>query len=99
MKISSQTFRNMDIRLDFGDFENCNFEDCKMVYGGYGPVRMVGNTFIKVSWFFADAAQNTIGFLTVMYHGAGDGGRKLVESTFENIKAGKYIAGAKELSR
>ena len=99
MKISNQSFRKMDIRLDFAEFENCTFEDCKMVYSGYGPVSMVGNTFVNVTWFFADAAQNTIGFLTSVYHGGGDGGRRLVEATIENIRAGKYISGQREPGR
>ena len=88
MKIEGRTFQNEEIRLDFGNFENCKFDGCTMIYGGYGPVSMTGCGFSDVRWEFTDAAANTVEFMTSMYRGAGEGGRQLIEATIENIRHG-----------
>ena len=84
-----QTFLDQTIDLDFQKFEDCQFENCKLVYRGFGPVGMGGCSFKNVEWVFADAARNTVSFMTGLYSGAGEGGRELIEGTFENIRRGK----------
>ena len=71
---------------DFASYENCRFEHCALVYSGYGPISMSGCSFVEVKWVFVDAAQNTLQFLTAMYHSGSEGGRQLVEQTFNNIR-------------
>ena len=90
MRITNQTFRNDQIRLEFVEFENCSFENCTLVYGGYGPISLVGCSFINVHWVFADAARNTILFMQAMYQHGG-GGRELIERTLENIRQGSSL--------
>jgi hypothetical protein len=45
-------------------------------------------TFDNVTWSFSGPAANTVNFLRALYHGAGEGGKKLVEDTLQNIRKG-----------
>jgi hypothetical protein len=47
---------------------------------------MANCRFENVSWVFEGPAANTLAFLQALYHGMGEGGRKLVDDTFENIR-------------
>jgi hypothetical protein len=87
LRVQNRVFSHEMIRLDFASYENCRFEHCTLVYSGYGPISMSGCSFIEVKWVFADAAENTLRFLTAMYHGGDEGGRQLVEQTFNSIRA------------
>lgn len=91
MKFENQSFSKLDIHMDFNEFVNCRFNDCTLVYHGYGLIGMSGCSFSNVHWSFADAAANTISFMTGLYSGAGEGGRNLIEQTFENIRKGQII--------
>jgi hypothetical protein len=79
-------YKNISVPLDNNEFVECQFEGCTMEFSGLGPVSMVGCKFTNVRWVFLGAAQNTLNFLHGLYHGMGDGGRLLVESTFDNIR-------------
>ena len=91
MKFKDQEFSNQEIQMDFNQFINCKFIDCDMIYRGYGPIGMEGCSFTKVRWSFSDASANTVNFMASLYAGAGEGGRKLIEQTFANIKAGRTL--------
>ena len=88
MKAEKSTFSNQEIRLDGEEFVACHFDNCTMLYGGTRQVKLDGCSFNDVKWQFVDASANTLQFMTALYHGAGEGGRKLIEQTFENIKRG-----------
>ncbi len=88
-KFIKQTFLDQTIDLDFQVFEDCQFENCKMVYRGFGAVSMGGCSFKKVEWVFADAARNTVSFMSSMYGGAGSGGKELIKRMFEGITKGR----------
>jgi len=88
MKSKDKTFSNEDLDLDFNSFTNCKFVNCNMIYHGFGPIGMEGCSFTEVRWTFSDAAALTLNFMSSLYVGAGEGGRRLIEQTFENIKAG-----------
>jgi len=79
-------YENVTVKLDNNDFKDCQFINCVMEFGGTGPVSLSGCSFSKSKWVFSGSAQNTLQFLTAMYHGMGEGGKKLIEQTFENIK-------------
>ena len=91
MEFKDQKFSNQEVHMDFNHFINCKFIDCNMIYRGYGVIRMEGCSFTNVRWTFSDAAANTVDFMASLYAGAGEGGRKLIEQTFENIKAGRPL--------
>lgn len=88
MRYEKEKFSNENIALDFNQFIECEFVDCKLIYRGYGPVDLEGCSFRNVQWIFSDAAGNTIKFMAGIYSGAGEGGKKLIEDTFKNIKTG-----------
>jgi hypothetical protein len=88
MKHTGQNFRQQEIHMDFNQFINCVFDGCLLIYHGYGAIHMEGCSFINVRWTFADAAANTVSFMAALYTGAGEGGKKLIDSTFDTIKKG-----------
>ncbi len=79
-------YKRTTVKLDNNEFLQCSFDECTLQYSGTGPVSLVGCTFNKVQWTFDGAAQETLQFLRALYHGMGEGGRKLVEATFDNIR-------------
>lgn len=75
------------VPLDGDEFIRCRFNDCLLVFTGEGPIVMDGNVFgPAVKWTFDGPAARTLQFLAALYHGAGDGGRGLVEETFATIR-------------
>lgn len=80
------SYDNVTLQLDNSEFIRCKFQKCRLVFGGTGPVSMVECEFVGVSWAFTGPAQNTLTFLRAMYHGMGEGGLKLVERTFDEIR-------------
>jgi len=86
-------YTNSTVKLDNNDFVDCSFDKCTLEYAGEGPVSITGCTFNNVQWVFVGAAQQTLQFLQGLYHGMGEGGRTLVESTFDNIRTLKPMSG------
>ena len=89
MRFQGKKFTNEEVHMDFNQFVACEFVDCQLVYHGYGRIGMDGCSFTNVRWSFSDAAANTLNFMGALYAGAGEGGKKLIDLTFANIKAGK----------
>ena len=79
-------YKNVPVKLDNNEFVECEFIGCTMEYTGLGPVSLSGCTFENVKWVFSGPAQNTLQFLGAIYNGMGEGGKKLVEHIFEQIK-------------
>lgn len=86
-----KTFVGAQVGLDFGDFENCCFERCTIHYTGAGPFNIVNCQFIEVQWALSQAAQRTIYFLSAIYHGGGDGGKKVVSGLYDAVVRGDLI--------
>jgi len=83
-------FTGQTVQLDDNTFTGCTFRDCTLVFRGSGPLTLNANHFKEnVKWAFAGYAARTIEFMTGIYHGAGEGGRQLIEKTFENIRRGR----------
>lgn len=77
------------MKLDNNSYTSCKFINCVMEYGGSGPVELNNCEFTNVQWVFSGSAQNTLNFLSAMYQGMGEGGKQIVEATFENIRGTK----------
>lgn len=88
--ISKKSFIGENVELDNHHYKSCQFSNCNMVFKGKGRVALEQCEFSDVRWHFTDYAGHSIGFLAAMYTGFGDGGKQLVESTFENIRKGLY---------
>ncbi|KAF0193322.1 MAG: hypothetical protein FD165_425 [Gammaproteobacteria bacterium] len=89
MLLKDQTFESQDVHLDFMEYQRCTFNNCKVLYSGYGPVRLGENTFNSCQFYFVDGARHTMEFLSDLYHGLGDTGRDLIEDAFDNIRSGR----------
>lgn len=87
MDFIDQTFSDEHVDLDFNRFEGCTFENCTMVYHGFGAPYLKDNTFVNVRWNFADAAGNTMKFLSDLYQNE-DESQQVVDALFEKIKKG-----------
>jgi hypothetical protein len=88
MIANGQTFKKTVIFLDGSSFINCTFDDCELIYSGLMPVSLNGNTMKDCRWQFTGPAQNSMGFLTMLY---ASGARDLIEATFTAIRNGSII--------
>ncbi|WP_339876802.1 hypothetical protein [uncultured Algoriphagus sp.] len=86
--VVEQTFREVEVVLDYGKYQNCKFYDCIMTYYASGPISITGCQFLGCKWNFSGSASLTLDFLMNIYTQEGSG-RELVESTFENIRKGR----------
>lgn len=86
MRFEGKSFSKETIDIDFNQFSKCHFDECTLVYHGYGVIGMEGCSFNNVSWTFSGAAANTLQFMRGLYHGAGEGGKNLIETTFSSIR-------------
>lgn len=86
-RIEDETFRGETVVLDYTHYVDCQFEECEMVYHGHGALGLVDCEFLDCHWKLSDAAANTLGFMTTLYHHGG-GARELIEQTFKNIRKG-----------
>lgn len=60
------------IVLDYADFRNTRFEQCKLVYRGGKPPTLINNDFIGCEWIFENEAENTLTFLQALIGGGGE---------------------------
>ncbi|MFK5883029.1 MAG: hypothetical protein QM489_01665 [Candidatus Izemoplasma sp.] len=85
IKNISNTYKGGRVILDNNGFTKCIFIDCQLVFSGNGPVELNNCSFTNVKWVFSGPAENTLKFLKAMYSGMGQGGKQVVETTFNNI--------------
>lgn len=71
---------NEIVKLDYGDFRDTEFRNCKMVFSGGRPPTLVNNGFINCEWIFEGQAQNTLVFLKGMCE-TGSGFQDLIRIT------------------
>jgi hypothetical protein len=69
-RICGYDFEDEDVVVDFTTYEQCHFKKCRIIY--YGQ--------------FAGPAANAINYLHALYTGDNEGGRELVENTFQMIR-------------
>lgn len=89
IKNISNIYRCGKVQLDNNSFTKCTFDSCVLEFSGTGPVELNECKFNNVQWVFTGAAQNTLNFLHGMYNGMGEGGRQIVEATFDNVRGKK----------
>jgi hypothetical protein len=102
MQFVKSNFAGGKVQLDGNEFIRCRFENTTLVFSAKGPVSMVDCTFANnVAWTFEGPAALTLAFLNALYHGAGDGGKQLVESTFANIRhaPAKFVESVSTISQ
>lgn len=89
MLFEYQTFKESNEVLDGNKYERCNFIKCTLVYRGGEAPMFTSCDFSNCGWSFEDAAMRMIYFLTLLYHGIGDEGKKTVEDLFSTIRQAK----------
>lgn len=80
MTARTKTIEGEIVKLDYGEFRNTIFKNCKMIYAGGRPPTLVNNDFLNCEWIFEGEAQNTVLFLKTMYE-SGGGFEKLIKVT------------------
>jgi hypothetical protein len=76
---------NESIVIDGHEFVECEFVNCRLIYGGGELPRLQHCHFTGCQWQLDEAARRTIQFLRGIYH-SGPGGRELVEETLKSIR-------------
>jgi len=83
-----RVFENSRLEVDGMVFERCKFKHCRLVFSAIDTVTFKECSFDSCDWVFDGPAENTLLYLSALYRGLGEGGRDLVESMFERIRAG-----------
>ncbi len=96
MRYVGQIFNNEAIDVDSKKFERCTFNQCKIVFNGRAATEFSGCTFNECQWVFNAGAEQTLHYLTALYHGLGQGGSDIVEAIFDSIRQGGMGHGALE---
>jgi hypothetical protein len=78
-----QKFEGQTISLDGGTFQECEFENCILLYSATLPVILEGSSFKECRWQFVGPAGNTVSFITFLYQ---QGEKDLVEAILENVR-------------
>jgi len=83
---SGATFTDAIEAMDGNVYDRCTFNRCRIVYSG-GSLPMLNNCqFNDCNWTLGDAAERTMIFLRLLYHGMGPGGQQLVEETLKGLR-------------
>jgi len=90
MEYNKRTFLDEEVVLDNNTFINCEFKGSNLIYSGDGTVVLKDCGFDSVRWTFSGSASNTLKFMQGLYHGAGVGGKKLIEETFNQIRFSNF---------
>jgi hypothetical protein len=86
---NQKTFENETVRLDGNRYTECVFKNCTLEFAG-GPVPEINSCESQdCKWAFTEAAERTLQFMALLYK-SGEGGRRLVEYTYEHIMRGQY---------
>lgn len=88
MDYRDKTITGERVMLDGNTFTGCTFEKCRLVFKAMDVCTLGACRFIDCGWEFEGPAATALKFLTALYHGGGEAARKVVESTFENIRKG-----------
>ncbi len=94
VKFHNQEFRNTRVELDGRVFDGCKFYNCELVYRASKPIELKHCEFYETGFLFSDGATLTLSLLEGMYHGMGEGGKKIFESLIKAIQEGKVPRSA-----
>lgn len=83
-----QVFNDQVVVVDGNKYVGCTFNRCVMSFRGEDIPILQECKLVDSKWRFDEHALHTIHFLAELYRAFGDGGRDVVEATFENIRRG-----------
>jgi len=82
-------FNGDNLIIDGKRFEHCSIKNCRLYYTGGALPQFDRCSINGCQWTFTGPAENTIAFLTLMYHGLG-GAHVVVEQMFNQIRQAKF---------
>jgi len=78
-------YNHETVALDDEHFEDCEFQDCRMVYRGGKPPRFENCRFNGCDWLFDDAAARTLAHMKLVWS---VGGKGPVQALIKEITSG-----------
>jgi hypothetical protein len=81
-----QEFKSTTLVVDGCSYDQCNFDNCKIVYRGGVIPTFSRCKLVQCTWIWEDAALRTIGFLRGIYSGMGPNGRQMIEGVLTEIR-------------
>jgi len=90
MEFRDRTFKNETVNLDGNTFTGCTFRECVFVYKAMDVFTLTASHFYDCKFSLAGPAMLTLQALAMFYRGMGDGGKALVENTFESIRQNNF---------
>jgi hypothetical protein len=85
MEYIEKTFTEVPQVVDGNKYMNCRFERCAVSYRGGEIPAMINCYFEDCTWHFEDAAERTLTYMHLLYHGMGENGRTMIERTVAQI--------------
>ena len=86
MQLTEGEFTDAIEVIDGKQYLKCKFSNCQLVYRGGQLPSMNGCHFHNCRWQFEDAADRTLVFMRLLYHGMGKHGADMIESAFNTIR-------------
>jgi hypothetical protein len=85
MEYVEKTFTEVPQVVDGNRYLSCRFERCAMSYRGGEIPTIINCHFEDCTWHFEDAAERTLTYMQLLYHGMGENGRTMIERTVAAI--------------
>ncbi|MBL8773024.1 MAG: hypothetical protein JNK30_16700 [Phenylobacterium sp.] len=79
-----EIYNHETVLMDGETFSDCEFRDCRLVYGGGEPPAFAGCSFVGCDWKYEDAAARTLAFLKLVWS---VGGKAPVQALIKDITA------------
>ena len=86
MQAVRQDYNGVTEVIDGNQYTECKFENCQMIYRGGDIPSIKSCHFNNCTWQFEEAAERTLVFMRLIYHGMGDNGPQMIESAFKTIR-------------
>jgi len=86
MENQGKTFTGATEVIDGNQYNECSFQNCRLIYRGGEMPRISGCHFENCQWQFEEAAERTLIFMRQLYHGMGTGGAQLIEATLTQLR-------------
>ena len=86
MHLRDSTFTQGRVALDGNEFHRCHFRDTTLVFSASASVSLTDCSFENVTWALEGPAARVLAMMRALYHGAGDGGRHVIEQAFDHIR-------------
>jgi hypothetical protein len=81
-KIKDQTFEDEEVVLDFNSYRDCIFEECILIYHGYGDTDLGDSDVQNCSWKFNGPAKRLLNLLASLMR---EGNRELVTVIVQSV--------------